>query len=109
MNIWGHCQHAPADTLKQDVEESPSPPRADPTDSSAAVQRLEALLAREVAERQRLQAELELRHCALDSASTHFMITDQRERGRIIYANRALARDHGYEPGELIGRMAAQL
>jgi PAS domain S-box-containing protein len=109
MNIWGHCQHAPADTLKQDVEESPSPPRADPADSSAAVQRLEALLAREVAERQRLQAELELRHCALDSASTHFMITDQRERGRIIYANRALARDHGYEPGELIGRMAAQL
>jgi PAS domain S-box-containing protein len=69
------------------------------------VRELEALLAEESKERRRLQSELELRNCALDSASTHFMILDVTERPwKIVYANRAVATDHGYEPAELLGQ-----
>jgi PAS domain S-box-containing protein len=57
------------------------------------------------AEHRRLQSELDLRNCALDSASSHFMILDvTRSPWRIVYANRALAADHGYEPAELLGQ-----
>lgn len=46
-----------------------------------------------------------LRNCALDAATAHFMITEAtRAGGRIVYVNRALARDHGYEPAELLGQ-----
>ena len=53
----------------------------------------------------RLRRVLELRHCALDAATAHFMISDIQQRGSpIVYVNRAIARDHGYEPEELLGR-----
>src|SRR5689334_16518412 len=76
----------------------------------ARVQDFQALLAAERVQRQRLQSELDLRNCALDSASAHFMILDvMRTPWRIVYANQAVARDHGYEPTELIGQNAAML
>lgn len=69
-----------------------------------------AELAAERAERARLERILALRTCALDAASTHFMITDRRRRGwPIVYVNRALARDHGYRPEELLGQSASLL
>jgi PAS domain S-box-containing protein len=69
------------------------------------VRELEALLAEERKERQQLQSELDLRNCALDSASTHFMILDVSGRPwKIVYANQAVATDHGYEPAELFGQ-----
>ena len=65
------------------------------------------------AERQkrlRLQSALDLRNCALDSASTRFMILNvTRSPWMIIYANRAIARDHGYERTELLGASPALL
>lgn len=71
---------------------------------------VEALLATERKERQRLQSELDLRNCALDSASTHLMILDvTRIPWTIVYANRAVAKDHGYDPAELLGQNAAML
>jgi PAS domain S-box-containing protein len=61
-------------------------------------------------ERDRLQRALSLRNCALDASTTHFMITDVTARGwPIVYVNRALARDHGYAPEELLGLSAMQL
>ena len=55
-------------------------------------------------ERDQLRSMLELRNAALDAAASHFMITDATCRPTsIVYVNRALARDHGYEPAELIG------
>jgi two-component system NtrC family sensor kinase len=56
-------------------------------------------------ERDELRAALELRNCALDASTAHFMIT-AATRGRrtaIVYVNRALAKDHGYDRHELIG------
>jgi PAS domain S-box-containing protein len=74
------------------------------------VRELEALLAEERKQRWQLQSELDLRNCALDSASTHFMILDVTERPwKIVYANRAVATDHGYEPAELLGRDPVEL
>ena len=76
----------------------------------ARVREFEALLATEREQRQRLQSELDLRNCALDSASAHVMILDMmRTPWTIVYANRAVARDHGYEPAELLGQNAATL
>ena len=58
----------------------------------------------------RLQRELNLRNCALDAASTHFMIIDVRgPLWCMVYANRAIARTHGYETAELIGRSPSML
>src|ERR1700720_631779 len=58
----------------------------------------------------RLQCEFDLRNCALDSASTYFMILDVvRTPWTIIYANRAVAQDHGYEQAELLGQGPAML
>jgi two-component system NtrC family sensor kinase len=57
-----------------------------------------------------LQRVLDLRNCALDAATAHFMITDVREPGSpIVYVNRAIAADHGYEPAELLGRSPSLL
>ena len=79
-------------------------------DERTVIQELQETLAAELAQRERLQSELELRNCALDSATTHFMIIDVwRERWAIVYANRAIARDHGYEPADLMGRSPATL
>jgi hypothetical protein len=59
------------------------------------VQELQSLLTAERAERARLQRELELRNCALDAASTHFMIIDvSQQTWRIVYVNRAICERH---------------
>jgi PAS domain S-box-containing protein len=51
-----------------------------------------------------LRRELQLRNCALDAASSGFLIVDMRQRGRpIVFANRALAQRTGYSVQELIG------
>ena len=78
--------------------------------AAAAIHELHAQLVAERADRERLQSELDLRNSALDSARSHVMVVDVcRERWVIVYANRALAADHGYEPSELIGRSPAML
>lgn len=57
-----------------------------------------------------LRAELNLRDTALDAGSSHFMIVDVLKPGHpIVYANRALAREHGYEPDQLIGKNVSML
>ncbi len=81
------------------------PPTAEQTQAD-----LHDLLAAERSERLRLQRELDLRNCALDSASTHFMILDITQTPwRIAYANCAVAKDHGYDPSELLGASPAIL
>ena len=53
----------------------------------------------------RLHNELELRDSALAATTTHFLIADVTRRGwPIVYVNRAIAADHGYEPRELLGK-----
>src|ERR1700736_581715 len=67
------------------------------------IQELQAQLTAERAERTRLQGELELRNCALDTASTHFMIIDvSQPEWRIVYVNRAICERHGYTVAELL-------
>jgi len=67
-------------------------------------------LTAETAARERLQRELDVRNCALDAASSHFMILDMCRRGwPIVFANCAIARDHGYETAELLGQSASFL
>ncbi len=67
-------------------------------------------LACERAERQRQQNQLDLRNSALDSATSHIMVIDvSGGRWVIVYANRAIAADHGYEAAELLGRSPAML
>lgn len=79
-------------------------------DGIEAVQReaneLREALAREILERQRVQNELRLRNAALDAATTHFMLVEARPPGYpIVYVNRVLAADHGYDgPESLIGQ-----
>lgn len=52
-----------------------------------------------------LRNELKLRDNALDATTSHFLIADARRRGSpIVYVNRAIASDHGYEPHELLGK-----
>jgi PAS domain S-box-containing protein len=81
-----------------------------PLSDAQAIKRLESLLTVEREERARLQKELDLRNCALDSAKTHFVIVDVcKARWEIVYANRAIAQDHGYEAFELLGRSPAAL
>lgn len=53
----------------------------------------------------KLRGDLHLRNTALDAGSSHFMIVETLAPGQpIVYVNRALARDHGYEPEQLIGK-----
>lgn len=83
------------------VQQSAEPPRD---------QDLQALLRAERAERIRLQSELELRNCALDTASTHFMIIDvSQPQWRIVYVNRAICERHGYTAAQLLGQSPAIL
>lgn len=59
---------------------------------------------------QHLHDELQLRDSALAATTAHFLIVDVRRRGwPIVYVNRAIAADHGYEPHELLGRNPATL
>jgi PAS domain S-box-containing protein len=86
---------------------------------AATTETLEAQLAAALAERDALRAdceslrndldhlqdELKLRDSALDATTAHFLIADVRRRGwPMVYVNRAIAADHGYEPGELLGQ-----
>ena len=85
-------------------------PALNSLDERAAIQELQDMLASERAERERLQSELDLRNGALDSSTTHVMVIDVcRERWAIVYANRAIAKCHGYEPADLMGRSPAAL
>jgi PAS domain S-box-containing protein len=72
---------------------------------------LQLQLEQERAERRRLQSELQLRSCALDAGSTHFMIIDvvSNRGGAIVYVNRAICESHGYTPRELMGQSPAML
>ena len=70
---------------------------------------LEVRLESEIALRQRLQRELELRDCAMDAAASHFMILDMQRPGwPIVYVNRAILRDYGYTPEEVVGHSASK-
>lgn len=52
-----------------------------------------------------LRNELKLRDNALDATTSHFLIADARRRDSpIVYVNRAIASDHGYERHELLGK-----
>jgi PAS domain S-box-containing protein len=54
---------------------------------------------------ERLRGELELRDSALDATSAHFLIADVRRHGwPIVYVNRAIVADHGYDTDELLGK-----
>jgi len=89
---------------------NPTPACGPEIESSLAIQQFTALLAAERAHRARLQDDLDLRNCVLDATTTHFMVIDiSGARWAIIYANHAIARDHGYEPAELLGRTPACL
>ena len=58
----------------------------------------------------RLQFELDLRNHALDAATAHFMIIDMLTPGHpVVFVNRALAQNHGYEQSELLGASATKL
>lgn len=71
---------------------------------------LHARLAAATAENHVLRDELRLRDTALDAGSSHFMIVDLLAPGRpIVYVNRALAREHGYEPAQIIGKSVRML
>jgi PAS domain S-box-containing protein len=66
--------------------------------------RLDELLAAATARCVYLQSELDLRNSALDAAGSHFVIADSRRpKGPIVYVNRAVARDCGYAPEEMLG------
>src|SRR5687768_15871729 len=72
----------------------------------AEIEQLRAQLAAELAAKARLQESLDLRNAALDAASTHFLIAEAYgENRRVVYANRAIAVDHGYaSASEIIGQ-----
>ena len=71
----------------------------------AQIELLRAQLAEELHAKARLQESLDLRNAALDAASTHFLIAEARgDDRRVVYANRAIAVDHGYSGArEVIG------
>ena len=57
-----------------------------------------------------LHNELDLRDSALAATTAHFLIADVRRKGwPVVYVNRAIAADHGYEPQELLGKSPAFL
>src|SRR5690349_11854211 len=74
------------------------------------LEELRSMLARERADRCRLQAELQLRNCALDTAGTYFMIVEvAHSPWKIVYVNRAICDRHGYSASELLGQSPASL
>jgi PAS domain S-box-containing protein len=71
---------------------------------SFEISELRSRLRSEIAWRQRLQGELDLRNSALDAAGSHFMIADaRRPYAPTIYVNRAMAQACGYEPSQMLG------
>ena len=77
----------------------------DVSNARDALSPLEELLAAEITERRRLRRELDVRNWALDAAATHIIIGDATRPGwPLVYMNRAVARDFGYEPHELLDK-----
>lgn len=71
----------------------------------AEVERLRGELADRAAANAALHQKLDFRNLCMDAVPTHFLILERTPTGdRIVYANRSIARDHGYEPEEIIGR-----
>src|ERR671910_2043103 len=69
---------------------------------------LEIMLEAEVAVRLRLQRDLELRNCALNAAASYFLVIDMQIAGwPIVFANRAVLKDYGYHPEEVLGKSAS--
>jgi PAS domain S-box-containing protein len=61
-------------------------------------------LERQSAEHEQLKRDLYLRNCAINAASSHFMVVDVSDSEfRIAFANRAMRRHFGYRLGEIIG------
>lgn len=57
-----------------------------------------------------LNAELKLRDSALNATTAHFLIADMQQPGwPMVYVNKAIATDHGYETQELLGKSPAFL
>lgn len=55
-----------------------------------------------------LHNEIELRESAPAATTAHYLVAAVRRRGwPIVYVNRAIAADLGYEPRELLGRSRA--
>jgi PAS domain S-box-containing protein len=74
------------------------------------ISELQSLLSAERGALARLQGELELRSCALDAASTHFMIIDVSQPAwKIVYVNRAICERHGYVITDLLGQSPLML
>ena len=79
-----------------------APGRAQDQDTSEL---LETRLAAEIAEGERLRSELGVRNCALDAAASHFIIGDAtRPDWPVVYVNRAIVREYGYEASDLLGK-----
>jgi PAS domain S-box-containing protein len=75
-----------------------------------AVQDLETALVSERAERRWLQREFDVRDAALDAAPSKLMIIDvARHPWKIVYLNRAVCRQYGYQAAELLGRSPLRL
>ncbi len=71
----------------------------------AEVERLRGELADRAAANAALRQELDFRNLCMDAMPAHFLILERKPTGdRIVYANSAVARDHGYDPEEIIGR-----
>src|SRR5258708_37644865 len=67
-------------------------------------------LEEERAARAQTKEELDLRSCALDAATTHFMIIDVSvPTWRIVYVNRAICEHHGYGSAELLDQSPSML
>jgi PAS domain S-box-containing protein len=74
------------------------------------IEELRFLLEEERAARARTKEELDLRSCALDAATTHFMIIDVSvATWRIVYVNRSICEHHGYGSAELLGQSPSML
>src|ERR1700744_3447964 len=86
---------------------------ASEADSEALIAQLAALRAQPAAEPARchhLQIELELRNTALNAAQSHFVIMNfTPPQSHIVYLNRSMAHDYGYEPAELLGKDPREL
>jgi two-component system NtrC family sensor kinase len=77
---------------------------------AAALAEVRALLASERAARQRAERALELRTCALNSSASHFVIVDVRQHGApLVFVNKAIARDRGCEPEDMIGKSSSMI
>jgi PAS domain S-box-containing protein len=80
-------------------------------EAHAQIARLRAQLVVELEAKARLQESLDLRSAALDAASSHFLVAEARgDDRRVVYANRAIAVDHGYGGAhEMIGQKVTSL